>query len=271
MIPPTSRIVRAGTGQFVLLLAWLVLLVFIGAGSYLAVSHFVWQKRAAKAEPSPVPPPPATQPPPPPPTEPEKTMDDPDRQKKEEEARQEAERQEAERKKQEEAKRLAAEKEKERLEQQAREEQRKKEEAARKEAERLLALKRNPPVAALEDIETAPDKYVGRFVTVERVTIKLAAIERHKDLGRFTLGVTSERGQYYSRVPLTGLLVSTSDKLAMLMQKQIDGTDNFFRFKLFCEVRRWGKKDSTRTWPEVFVYRVEAFDRMGNQTRVMEE
>jgi hypothetical protein len=72
-------------------------------------------------------------------------------------------------------------------------------------------------------------------------------------------------------VPLGGLIVSTSDKLALTMLKQIDGTDDFFRYKLYCEIRKWGKKENARTWPEVFLYRLEAYDRMGNLTREMAE
>ncbi len=166
---------------------------------------------------------------------------------------------------------MAEQKEKDRLDAIAKEEQQKKEEKARVAAEKLAALKRNPPVAALEDIESAPDRYLGQFLLIERANIKLAAIDRHKELGRYTIGLTSERGSYYSRVPLSGLIVSTGDKVATTMLKQIDGTDNFFRYKLYCEIRKWGKKENARTWPEVFIYRLEAFDRMGNLTRVMEE
>jgi hypothetical protein len=254
------------------MIAWMILLVIVGAGSYFVVSQFAG-RRAAQSDPAPI----ATQPTPTvpePPTSPATHDDVAARKKAEEEAQQEADRQrlEAQRQKEEEAKRLADQKEKELLEQQAREEQRKKEEAAKKEAERQQALKRNPKItAALEDIAAAPDRFVGQYVIVERTSIKLAAIERHKELARFTIGVTSDRGTYFSRVPLSGLIVSTSDKLGATMQKQIDGTDNFYRFKLYCEIRKWGKKENSRTWPEVYIYKTEAYDRMGQLTRVMEE
>ncbi|OAI47881.1 hypothetical protein AYO44_08595 [Planctomycetaceae bacterium SCGC AG-212-F19] len=254
------------------MIAWMILLLIVGAGSYVVVSQFAGRRAApTEAAPDATPPTPTAAEPA---TTPSTHDDVAARKKTEEEARQEAERQrlEAQRQKEEEAKRLADQKEKERLEQQAREEQRKKEEAAKKEAERLLVLKRNPKVtAALEDIAAAPDRFVGQYLIVERANIKLAAIERHKDLGRFTIGVTSDRGTYFSRVPLGGLVVSTSDKLGTTMQKQIDGTDNFYRFKLYCEIRKWGKKENTRTWPEVYIYKAEAYDRMGQLTRVMEE
>jgi hypothetical protein len=265
---------RPGSTNIVLVLAWVVLLALIVAGSYFAVSKFLGNQRTSKADPTPT----ASAAP----TEAERTApavhvtpEDPAARKKaEEEAKLEAERQrlEAERKKQDEAKLLAEQKEKERLDQIAQEEKRKKEEQARIAAEKLAALKRKPPAAALEDIETAPDRYLGQFLMVDRVNIKLAAIDRHKELGKYTIGLTSERGTYYSRVPLNGLIVSTSDKLAMTMLKQIvDKGDDFFRFKMFCEVRKWGKKENPRTWPEVYIYRLEAYDRMGNLTRVMEE
>src|SRR5262249_44741728 len=126
-------------------------------------------------------------------------------------------RQEAQRKKQEDEK-LAQKKDQERRAQQALEELRRKEEQAKQEAERLLTLRKNSPVAAsLEEIEMFPDKYFGQFVSADRVVVKLNAIEHSKELKRFTLGVTSEQGKYYSRVPLTGLLISTSDKLGGLL------------------------------------------------------
>ena len=256
------------------MLAWVVLLVFVGAGSYLVVSQVVGSRRSATTEPAPT----ATQPAAtePEPVAPLPTNDDAERARKkaEEEPKKEAERHrlESQREKEAEEKRLAEQKEKDRLDQLAREEQAKKEAAARKEAERIAALKRNPgTTAALEDIAAAPDRFLGKYLTVERASIKLAAIEKHKELGKFTVGVTSERGTYYSRVPLGGLILSTSDKVGFLMQKQIDGTDNFYRFKLYCEIGKWGKKETAKTWPEVYIYRVEAYNRMGQLQAVMEE
>jgi hypothetical protein len=266
------RRVRAGSTNVVLVLAWVVLLALIAVGSYIAVSKLVSSLRAPKSEPTSAAAP--TEPERPVPTEPTIPDDTAAKKKAEEEARQEAERQrlEAERKKQEEAKRLAEQKEKDRLDKIAQEAQRKKEEQERIAAEKLAKLKRNPSAAALEDVESAPDRYLGQFLVFDRVSIKLATMDRHKELGRYTIAVTSQRGTVYSRVPLGGLVVSTSDKVAMLMLKQIVGNaDDFFRFKLYCEIRQWGKKDGTRTWPEVFIYRLEAYDNMGNMTRVMEE
>jgi flagellar biosynthesis GTPase FlhF len=267
---------RPGSARFVFALGWLLLLVLVGAGSYLGVSLLV-NRETDRGTPAPSLPPPArtsTEPVPEKRPDTPTKADDPDaRTKAEEAARREKERQEADRKKQQEEAQ-AREKAAQELEQQAREEEKRKqkEEQARIEAEKLLALKRNPPRAvSLETIDRAPDRFYGEFVRIDRVSIKLEAIEHHKDLGRFTIGVTSELGQYYSRVPLGGLVVSTSDRLGKQMQLHLQRSDEFYRCKLFAEVRRWQKKGGTQSWPEVYVYRLEAYDRMGQLTKALEE
>ena len=266
---------RASRVGFVFL--WLFLGIAVGGITYFAITGFVGLART-RAEASnqalttePQPSPPVEEPV----EEPAETKESESKRQAEEAARQEEERlrQEAQRKKQEEDEILAQKKEAERRVEQAREEQRRKEEQTKREAERLLAQKKNSPVAAsLEEIETFPDKYFGQFVSAERVVIKLSAIDYSKELKRITIGVTSEQGKYYSRAPLSGLLVSTSEKLGGLLQKHIDGTDDYYRFKLYCEIRKWQKKgDTSRSYPEAFVYRVEAYDRMGKLTKMLEE
>jgi hypothetical protein len=122
------------------------------------------------------------------------------------------------------------------------------------EQERILAAKKNPQLAAtLEEIDKSPDKFYGKILTVDRVVVKGTAIDRHKDLGRYTLGATTERNNYYSRVPLSGLLLSTTDKLAADLQRKIGTVEPFPRVKLYCEVRKWERRvnEDLKTGPEV--------------------
>jgi hypothetical protein len=268
---------RPVAGRLLFLAAWLGLVAVVGGGSYFLVSKFAGLPgkvpgpsdtgRVAEQKP------PTIDKDPPEPDDPPKKGENDLGDKTDEEPRREIERREAERKKQE-TERLAKEKaEKDWLDKLARdEERRKKEDLARQEAERLLALKRNPSLrASLEEIESMPDKYRRQYVRIDPVGIKLNAVDWHKDLARYTLGVTTEQGKYYSRVPLGGLIVSTSEKVARAMILYHDGTDNFYRFKFFGEIRSWQKKDSARSWPEVAVYRIEAYDRMGQLTKVLED
>lgn len=266
---------RVGGSPLLAVALWLLLFGIVGGGSYLGVSLFKERGQVAVVDPTgksdgrtptqPEGPSPATQ-----------------TRKDDAEAKRQAEEQarlEAERLKKEEAdrqQRLEEEKrERERKEQQAREEEekRKKEEQAKLELENLLALKRNPPLSAsLEDVEAAPDKFTGKYLSIDRVTIKLNAIDRHKDLNRITLGVTSERGKYFSRVPISGLLISTGDKLGLELQKGIEAGEDYYRFKLFCEIRKWQKKgDAAKSYPDVHVYKVEIYSRTGGLTKRLEE
>jgi hypothetical protein len=265
---------RRWLARTVSLVLGLILFLAVGVGSFLAFSYVKdWIEAQRGNEPEQVEEPP-------PPTEKEKTPDD-DEKKAEREAKRkagEAKRLELERKKKDEEEKqrqLEAEKKKdqERREQEAREEQRKKEEEAKREAERLLVLKKNPTVTAmLEDIERAPDKYYGQYLTVKDVAIKPQAIDRNKDLARFTIGVSSERGKYYSRVPLGGLLVSTGDKIGGILQKTVDESDNYHHFKLYAEIRKWQRKsDPNRDYPEVFIYKIEIYRRSGALYQVLEE
>jgi len=262
---------RRGLARPAILVGWLGLAMFAGAGSYWAVSKFLDGPpgSAARTEPAPI-------------VEAKPTARDSREEdraareaaakaKADAEAKLEAERQEAARK-QEEEDRLAKEKEKERQEL-ALAAKHKQEELDRLDAERLAALKRNPKVtAALEDIERTTEKYLGQYLTIERVMLKIGAIEMHKDLGRFTLGVTSEQGKYFSRVPLNGLIVSTSEKLGKEIQKEITASDDYYRFKLYGEVRRWQKKAGMGpAYPEVYLYRLEAYSRFGKLTKTLAE
>src|SRR5437868_6501760 len=89
-----DRRIRAGSTKIVLALAWLVLLVFIGAGSYFAVSQIALKRQAAKSEPATAVAPP--EPDQPIPTEPDGKNDAAAREKAAEEARKDAERQKLE-------------------------------------------------------------------------------------------------------------------------------------------------------------------------------
>lgn len=266
---------RVGGNPIVAMLLWLSLFVVVGGGAYLAATHFKESGQVAVVDPtgkSAVPSP--TEPDGPGPIVPTRKDDAEAKRLAEEQARLAEER----RKKEEEERQQRLEEEKrerERKEQQAREEEekRKKEEQAKLELEKLLALKRNPPLtASLEDVEALPDKFTGKYLSIDRVTIKVNGIDRHKDLNRFTIGVTSERGKYFSRVPISGLLVSTGDKLGLELQKSIDASEDYYRFKLFCEIRKWQKKgDTTKSYPDVHVYKVEIYSRTGSLTKRLEE
>lgn len=266
---------RVGGGPLLAMLLWLLLFGIVGGGSYLAVAFFKENGQVAVVDPTGKSDDSQTTPPAgPAPVEPTRKDDAEAKRLAEEQARLAEER----RKKEEEDRQQRLEEEKrerERREQQAREEEekRKKEEQAKLELEKLLALKRNPPLtASLEDIEATPDKFTGKYLSIDRVTIKVNAIDRHKDLNRFTIGVTSERGKYFSRVPISGLLVSTGDKLGLELQKSVEASEDYYRFKLFCEVRKWQKKsDATKSYPDVHVYKVEIYSRTGGLTKRLEE
>lgn len=152
------------------------------------------------------------------------------------------------------------------LEQARQEKERKEREAA---AAKLQALKRNPPLSAqLEEIEKEPVKFVGKYLTVDRISVKMSAIDKHRELGRYTLGVTSQAGTYYSRVPLGGLVVSTTEKAAKQLVEKAGVLDVLPRIKLFCEIRRWDK--GGKAYPEVFAYRIEIYDSAGRVDAVVE-
>lgn len=143
-----------------------------------------------------------------------------------------------------------------------------KESLARLEAERLQAARRQPGlVATLEDIDRAPEKFMGKLLVIEDALIHTDRIEKHADLGRVTLGVTSRAGKHFSRVPLNGLLISTSEKLAA----DIGKTPMSGRVRLFGEVRTWSRKGSDRSYPEVHVYRIEVPGSLGGVGHSLEE
>ncbi|MBL8794967.1 MAG: hypothetical protein JNM56_13745 [Planctomycetia bacterium] len=261
-------------GPVVAMFFWLSLFGIVAGGAYLGAMYLKDRGQVAVVEPTDKAEPPSTQPVSPPPTVPAK--DDAEAKRvAEEQAKLDAER----RKKEEEDKqqRLDEERrERERKEQQAREEEekRKKEEQAKLEMEKVLALKRNPALStSLEEVETTPDKFAGKFFTIDRASIKVSGgVDRHRDLNRFTLGVTSERGKYYSRVPLSGLLISTGDKVGLELQKSLDASEDYYRFKLFGECRKWQKKgDTARSHPEIHVYKIEIYSRTGRLTKLLEE
>ena len=262
---------RPGLAKPAVLLGWLALAVFAGAGSYWTVSKFLTGPGSRPATEAEVVAElrPATKP-----AEPEEDAEAAAQAKaRAEAAAQKAlERKEAERKKAEDE-RIAQEQEKERQEQLALAEKRKQEESAKLEMERLAALKRNPKAtASLEDIERSTEKYMGQYLTVDRVILKVGAVDMHKDLARFTLGVTSEQGKYFSRVPINGLIVSASEKLGKEIQKEITASDDYYRFKLYAEVRQWQKKPGAGTpYPEVYLYRLEAYSRGGKLTKTLAE
>lgn len=261
-------------GPVVAMLLWLLLFGIVGGGAYLGVMYFKDRGQVAVVDPTEkIEERPPTQPISPPPTVPAKE-DAEAKRLAEEQAKLDAERR---RKEEENKQRLEEERrERERKEQQAREEEekRKKEEQTKLEMEKLLTLKRNPALnTSLEEVEATPDKFAGKFFTIDRVAIKVGGgVDRHKDLNRFTLGVTSERGKYYSRVPLSGLLVSTGDKVGLELQRSLDASEDYYRFKLFGEVRKWQKKgDAARSHPEVHVYKIEIYSRTGRLTKQLEE
>jgi hypothetical protein len=93
-----------------------------------------------------------------------------------------------------------------------REDARKKEEAVAKER---AAEKVSPSlVPKMEDVDNYPYKFYGKFVRFQETKISGSFIEKQKDVGRFTLGVTSARDKFFSGVAFNRLFFSTSDKMA---------------------------------------------------------
>jgi hypothetical protein len=156
-------------------------------------------------------------------------------------------------------------KEEERVEQARLEKERQEREAAA----RLAALKRSPTLTAqLEEIDKEPTKFIGQYLTVDRVSVRVSAIGKHRDLGRHTIGVTTPRGTYYSRVPLSGLVVSTTEEAAQALINQGGALDVLPRVKLWCEIRKWEKNG--KPYAEAFAYRIEVYDSAGRVEAVVE-
>src|SRR5262249_7549224 len=121
--------------------------------------------------------------------------------------------------------------------------------------------------ATLEEVDTAPDKFFGKRLYFDDVRLKFSAIDKVKDLGRFTLGVTSTRGKYFSRVPLGSLFFSASDQLVKDMQKDEALFEKLPRVRLYVEGQTFEKKAGARALPEGKIFKVEIYNRVGNVVR----
>jgi hypothetical protein len=64
-----------------------------------------------------------------------------------------------------------------------------------------------------EELNNYPERYYGKYVCLPGVAISGGHIERNKDINRFTLGISSARGKYFSGVIFQDLFFSTSDKI----------------------------------------------------------
>lgn len=190
--------------------------------------------------------------------------------KKEEAAR--LAREEERRRKAEEKRILEAKLEREREERLAREEKERKEKLAKEEAAKLLFEKRNPKLSAtVEEVDASPDKFIGKRLFFDDVKIKATAIEKSKELDRYTVGVTSTKGRYYSRVVLGGLFFSTSDAVAAELLKELNTLDGFYKLRLFCEVRQYEKKGGGKLLPEGYIFKIEIYNALGRLTHKWEE
>ncbi|MBY0521882.1 MAG: hypothetical protein K2R98_00700 [Gemmataceae bacterium] len=205
-----------------------------------------------------------------------RSQEDPAKKKEEDLKKKEADRlakEAAERaRKEEERRALEEKKERERHEQLAREEKERKEKLAKEEAARLLFEKRNPKLAAsLEEVDTAPDKFNGKRLYFDDVRLKFSAIDKVKDINRYTLGVTSSRGKYFSRVPLGSLFFSASDQMVRDIQKEEALFEQFPKVRLYCEMQMFERKTGSRPLPEGRIFKIEIYNRVGNVVRTWEE
>jgi hypothetical protein len=170
------------------------------------------------------------------------------------------------------AKEAEEKKERERLAKLAKEEMERKERAAKEEAARLLFEKRNPKVsAAPEDVDAAPQKYLGKRLYIEGVRLKENAIDKSADLGLYTLGVTSASGKYFSRVIGSDLFFSAGNDLVLPLRKEWNLVEQFPRVRLYCEIRNYEKKKTGKSLPEAHIFKVELRNRQGEVVKVWEE
>jgi len=262
-----------GTRGLVFLLAYMAVFVALGGLSYVCF-HFLTREHGAAI-----------------PSEQARNGDNPgqtdeERQAKEEQRRQElAARTKAqeqtrldEERKAEEARKKAEEEklaqERQRQEKLAREEQERKEKLAREEQERRVAARKDPKLTpTLDEVDRAPDTFFGQCVVFDRVKVKSGSIEKHKEVGRFTVGVAAMRGdKFFSRVPLNSLFFSTSDRIGNDLLNALLSSDDFYRLKLYCEIRKFDKKwPPAKLLPEAYIYKVEAYNLMGQLRKTFEE
>jgi len=176
------------------------------------------------------------------------------------------------RRKEAEARALEEKLERERQEKIAREEKEKKERLAKEEAARILFEKRNPKLTAtLEEVDKGPDKFMSKRLYFDDVRLKFSAIDKAKDMDRFTLGVTSTRGTYFSRVPFNSLFFSASDRMIADIRKDEATFDQFPKVRLYCEMQTYEKKAGARPLPEARIFKIEAYNKVGNVVQTWEE
>lgn len=183
--------------------------------------------------------------------------------------RAEAEKIEARRRQEEEAKKaLEAKLERERQEKERAEAARQ----AKEEQARLLLERRNPKLTAQpEDVDRAPETFYGKRLYLDRVKFKEGgSIDKVKDLKRFTIGIISFKGKYFSKVPFSGLFFSVPDKLAaILIEKSVDWeTANYLR--VYCEIDKC-QRPSGKVLPEGRIFKVEVYGKTGNLLHTWEE
>lgn len=167
---------------------------------------------------------------------------------------------------------LEEKKEKERQEKLAREEKERKERLAKEEAARLRAELMNPKLAATpEEVEKFNDKFMNKRLYFDNVRLKEGSLDRHKDLGRFTLSVTSKAGNFYSRAAVGGVFFSMTDQLAADIIKEWTLVDQFPRVRLYCEMRPFERKAGAKSIPEAHIFKIEVYNTKGTLVKGWEE
>jgi hypothetical protein len=133
-----------------------------------------------------------------------------------------------------------------------------------------LTERKNPKTASLEEVNNYPDRYYGKVVYFDNVKISGSDIEKKKELNRFTLGIESARGKYFSGIIVDHLFFTTNDRIANALLASLRNDEQFFHVKLFCEIRK-NEADDSHAIPEAYVYRIEVFNRAGERGRTIEE
>lgn len=163
-------------------------------------------------------------------------------------------------------------KEKERQEKLAREEKERKERLAKEEAAKLRLELMNPKLAASpEEVEKFNDKFMNKRLYFDNVRLKEGSLDRHKDLGRFTLSVTSKAGNFYSRAAVGGVFFSMTDQLAADITKEWTLVEQFPRVRLYCEIRPWERKAGAKPIPEAHIFKIEVYNTQGSLVKGWEE